>query len=520
MFIEKVLIFILFLGPLVFFHELGHFLFARLFGVRVEVFSIGFGPKLFKFKKGDTEYAFSLIPLGGYVKMFGDDPLSEKELSEDEKKVAFTEKSKWAKFWIVFGGPLANFILAYFLYFSLLMSGEKVPQARFGNVPADSNYYSAGLRTGDVLKKVNATEILSFDDLNLIDSEIKNITVERDGKDQTYAISLKHLEFLKGFSGLRSELRAPVVTDNEGNKWIISLTNDKFDIRKSIETMQQLKPSIVYLLAVSNKEEIKKLEDYRVDYTKVKELPIEKDLLTALNTASLHTVDLVVRKVVSGSPAEKAKLVPGDIITHINNESLFGFEDLRAKVQKAKENEAITVSVLRKGEKTDLSLTPQFREVDGKKVLTIGVWSGAEFIPIRMIESPSKGILYSFSKALSRTTEGMVKTFQGYKKLITNEVPLSNIGGPLAIGKVASDSFNISLSMFFRLMAIISINLGIINLFPIPVLDGGHIVFLILEVINRGPLSRKKMQMAQQFGMSLLFILIFVALFNDITRIL
>ena len=106
----------------------------------------------------------------------------------------------------------------------------------------------------------------------------------------------------------------------------------------------------------------------------------------------------------------------------------------------------------------------------------------------------------------------------GFKKLITAEVSLNNIGGPIAIGKVASDSFHISLSMFFRLMAIISINLGIINLFPITVLDGGYIVFIGLEILNRGPLSRKKLQIAQQFGMSLLFLLIFVALFNDISR--
>src|SRR5690606_11924274 len=110
---EKILIFVLFLGPLVFFHELGHFLFARLFGVRVEVFSIGFGPKLLKWKWGETEYALSLIPLGGYVKMFGDDPLNKDEIEASERKFSFTHKGKWARSWIVMGGPLANFILAF-----------------------------------------------------------------------------------------------------------------------------------------------------------------------------------------------------------------------------------------------------------------------------------------------------------------------------------------------------------------------------------------------------------------------
>lgn len=132
MFFEKFVIFILFLGPLVFFHELGHFLFARLFGVRVEVFSIGFGPKIFKFKKGFTEYAISLIPLGGYVKMFGDDPLVKDEIPVDEREYSFTFKGKWARFWIVMGGPLANFIMAYFIFFFLLMIGERIPEIRMG----------------------------------------------------------------------------------------------------------------------------------------------------------------------------------------------------------------------------------------------------------------------------------------------------------------------------------------------------------------------------------------------------
>ena len=113
MLLEKIAIFILFLGPLVFFHELGHFLFARLFGVRVEVFSIGFGPKLFKKKMGDTEYAISLIPLGGYVKMFGDDPFTKDEIPEAERAHSFTHQGKFARFWIVVGGPMANFLLAF-----------------------------------------------------------------------------------------------------------------------------------------------------------------------------------------------------------------------------------------------------------------------------------------------------------------------------------------------------------------------------------------------------------------------
>lgn len=188
--LEKILIFVIFLGPLIFFHELGHFFFARLFGVRVEVFSIGFGPKIFKYKKKDTEYALSAIPLGGYVKMFGDDPFSEVELTPEEKSVAFNHKSKWARFWIVFGGPLANLLLAYCLYVGLLAGGEKVPESKVGVVAEQSVLYQKGLRTGDVLVGINDEKVLSFDDLNIKASKVSTISVSRDNSVHVLAVDM------------------------------------------------------------------------------------------------------------------------------------------------------------------------------------------------------------------------------------------------------------------------------------------------------------------------------------------
>ena len=125
----------------------------------------------------------------------------------------------------------------------------------------------------------------------------------------------------------------------------------------------------------------------------------------------------------------------------------------------------------------------------------------------------------TFKFAFSRTWGAITKTVLGFKKLITSEVSFKNIGGPISIGKVATDSFNTSISYFFQIMALISVNLGVINLFPIPVLDGGHIMFIILEILNRGPLSRRKMEIAQQFGLSILLLLTFAALFNDFSRL-
>jgi len=238
-----------------------------------------------------------------------------------------------------------------------------------------------------------------------------------------------------------------------------------------------------------------------------------------LDKQKLFPVDLMVGSIVMDSPADKAGIKQGDIIQSLNGQQIKGFEELRQIVQKTKEQETIEISFFRSAKIETVKLVPQMREVDKKRVMTVGVFSTQRMVQPRMRETKPAGIIEAISMSFYRTVDGVVKTVAGYKKLITNEVGLKNIGGPLAIGKVASDSFHISLSMFFRLMAIISINLGVINLFPIPVLDGGHIMFLGFELVNRGPLSRRKLELAQRFGVSFLFLLIFIALFNDISRL-
>lgn len=517
MLLEKILIFIIFLGPLVFFHELGHFFFARLFGVKVEVFSIGFGPKFLRWKRGATEYALSVIPLGGYVKMFGDDPLAAQDLTEDEKKVAFTHKGKWARFWIVFGGPLANFILAFFIYLGLVSFGENVPQARFGRLETGAPFYEMGFRTGDALKKINDNKIQSFDDLNLVDSEVDTVTVERNGQSKTVDVDMKGIEFVQAFSRAQSQLMAPVVADSSGNRYFISTDSKKPDLEVSYEALLASNPESLYLYKITGGfEDISSLEEAAYEQEPSRQISARGGSLEA---KGFFPSDLMVGSIVMGSPADKAGLKQGDIITALDGEKLTGFNELRNTLQEKKAQERVQVSIIREGDPMSVALTPEPRSVNGKEVLTIGVYSGAVFMPLKMVESRAESVSEALVSSWDRTWEGMAKTALGFKKLITAEVPLQSIGGPLAIGQVASESFNISLSMFFRLMALISINLGIINLFPIPVLDGGHIVFIFLELVNRGPLSRKKIQVAQQFGMSLLFILIFVALFNDITRI-
>lgn len=510
--LQGILIFVIFLGPLIFFHELGHFFFARLFGVRVEVFSIGFGPKIFKHVRKGTEYAISIIPLGGYVKMFGDDPFSETPLSDEEKKVAFNHKSKMARFWIVFGGPLANLILAYCLYVGLLAGGEKVPETKVGVVTEKSVLYEKGLRTGDVLVGINDEKILSFDDFNIKGSKIEKITVRRNDEKVEMNVDMGLEPFIEQFVSLVSVVKRPVVVNGKGERFYVTLEQKPKNFNMSFEEIASGYKGTAYIYSFKQEE-----DKIIIDEASEQLLAADatKNLSSILINLGFFPVDLQVRNIVMSSPADKAGIKKGDILTNLEGTTLNSFEELRVNLQKFEDGKPVNVGVLVDGKEVVKQITP---EVKGK-VKIIGIESAVEYIPPKLIVAKEDSFGAAVTGAFTRTWDGIVKTFSGYKKLITREVSLNNIGGPLAIGKVASDSFNISLSMFFRLMAIISINLGVINLFPIPVLDGGHIMFLIFETINGGPLSRRKLEIAQKMGVSVLFFLIFVALFNDITRL-
>jgi regulator of sigma E protease len=514
--LEKVLIFVVFLGPLIFFHELGHFFFARFFGVRVEVFSIGFGPKIFKIVRGGTEYALSLIPLGGYVKMFGDDPFSQVQLTDEEKSVAFNHKSKWARFWIVFGGPLANMILAYGLYVGLLIGGEKVPETRVGVVTEKSLLFQKGFRTGDVLTGINDEKILSFDDLNIKGTRVEKVIVHRHEQDIKLAVDMELEPFINEFVSVISAMKKPIFVDSKGQKYYFTSTAKKVEPDVSLEELRTGFVGKGYLYQF-------KENNGQIEIDPASELEIIAGNNLALEPFLIKLgyfpVDLSVKNVVMGSPADKAGLHKDDIILSFNGKPLFNFEELRVGLQDIEKDKEVKIEVLSGGKSAFKTLVPETKELENRKMKIIGVESSVEYLQPKLIVAKADSIPTAIVTAFVRTWDGIVKTFSGYKKLITREVSLNNIGGPLAIGKVASDSFNISLSMFFRLMAIISINLGVINLFPIPVLDGGHIMFLVFETFNGGPLSKRKLEIAQRLGVSVLFLLIFVALFNDISRL-
>ncbi len=391
---------------------------------------------------------------------------------------------------------------------------RKVPETKIGLVVENSKLYQSGLRTGDLLVGVNDEKVTSFDDLNIKGSIVETITVKRQDSTHKLQINLEHEAFINEFISIISTVRKPIFVNLKGEKYLLSLDKNSSSFDLSLEEIISKNPKEVYLTKIlSSTTELKLDLNQRVVFSNSGE-----SLTEMLSKNNFYPLDLVIRNIVMGSPADKAGLRKDDILVSVDGAKIEKFEDLRSKLQGINKP-GIELTYISQGKIVTKNISPEEKTIEKKKVKLIGIESAVEYVTPKLIEIKEDSIVAAVLGGFTRTWDGIVKTFSGYKKLFMREVSLNNIGGPLAIGKVASDSFNISLSMFFRLMAIISINLGVINLFPIPVLDGGHIVFLIFEAVNGGPLSRRKLEIAQRFGMSVLFLLIFVALFNDFSRL-
>ncbi len=499
------LIFLIFLSPLVFFHELGHFLFARLFGVRVEVFSIGFGKKLFSFKKGDTEYRFSLIPLGGFVKMFGDDPLRKNEVAESEQSYAFNHKSKWARFWIVFGGPLANFLMAFAIYGFMIWNGETVSVFKVGEVKSDSKIAEIGFQTGDTLLKINGEDLYTQEDFASMKDSGNIFKVQRGDKEIEISSDISGEDFLREYYVNTQSLEEPSFVNSKGEVLFVYDQNPLPEETTSLQELILRKPSLVYF--------------YDQDKKLVGQLPNSANSIEeSLWNHDYYNLGLKVKNVISDSAAEKAGLKNDDIFIASGSTPFYQFTGLRKFIQEQKNNPT-EYTIVRDGEEQTILLAAEEKKHGDTTFYSVGIESSVQLhqTPKKYIEG--KSLMKSLVMGYKRTELKMFQTLEGFKKIFFSNSSMSQIGGPITIAKVATDSFDKGLFYFFRLMAIMSINLGIINLFPIPVLDGGHILFLIVELFNRGPLSRRKMEMAQQFGLSLLLLLIMFALYNDFSRI-
>ena len=354
--INSVLAFIIVLGVLIFVHELGHFLLAKAFGVRVLKFSLGFGNKLVARQWGETEYLISAFPLGGYVKMYGEH--QEEEVRPEDRHRSFSHKAVWQRFSIVFGGPLFNLLFAVALFFAMFMFAgipEPIDSTRIGEVAAGSPADQAGLKTGDVIRSINAAPLTSWVQVS-----------ERIQDSGGEAVTL--------------------VVDRQGQELTCTAK----------PTMQKVK-------------------------------------------------------------------------------NLFGEEV---------------------GERYMLGIT---RSSD----FTYRAASFGESCEAALWQTWNLGYL----------------TVMGIVKMIQRVIPASELGGPIRIAEIAGERMEAGWLNLLYFMGLLSVNLGILNLLPVPVLDGGHLVFLSLEAVRRRPLSDRAMEISQKAGIAILGTLMVFVFYNDILRL-
>ena len=439
--------FLVVLGILVAFHELGHFLAARWVGVKVLKFSLGFGPKLFGRQVGETEYLVSAVPLGGYVKLFGEE--EAEAITPDDRRRSFVHQGLWGKVLIVAAGPGFNFILAYFIFAAWLSTGYTLPVPSFKDiapvieaVAADSPAAKAGLMVGDQIRKIDGRDIATR--VELLDATAKGkgapLTLEvlRDGRTHTLTIT-------------------PIPSPGQSLK-----------------------------------------DEAPGYYLGIEEIPP------------------IVNEVVPGKPAAAAGFKEGDRVLSIEGNPIHTWTQMTGLV-KENPGKALHVDVLREGHRVSLTVTPiaETATVKGQSV-QIGKIGIAGPDRALMRSANPLAALYNGLEATWKWTE---LTIVGLYKMIVGDISSKNIGGPLTIAKISGEAAAQGASNIIFLIALLSINLGVLNLLPIPILDGGHLLFFLIEGILRKPLGERQRELAQQVGLVLLVGVMIFAFWNDFERI-
>jgi len=549
------------IGVLVFIHELGHFVVARFFDVKVIRFAIGFGPKIVSYQKGETEYAICALPLGGYVQMLGGDLESMEGLPPEEQARGLMMKPIWQRSLIVLAGPAANILLPIIIYFFFTMTVTTTPPPIIGDVFASGPAYSAGLQPGDRITAINDQKITYWHQVVksissrpgeevtiqiLRDDQPITVKVVPEARIETDMMGLNSQTY--GLIGIHPGTYGPTIaiTDPEGAAaqgglrhfdrivTIDGVPVHRFDEVIAIARRSNGKPLQIQALQRSPVD-VGYARLYAQSVANVVVHPREKD---GEWTLGIRNAEMSIARVERDSPAEAAGLQMGDLVTHLNGSLISNWRLLHSQISNKVNADIVAkqtadrsapthndlvfdLKVLRNGEEIDLQLKPVLLNLEhqGYHRMHIG-WGHiadtyvAEPIPFPFFER----LPFSAVHSVSQTFEFCKMMVMGFVRMAQGRLSLDNVGGPILIGELAAQAGAAGWDRFLQMMALISINLAVINLLPIPVLDGGQLLLFLMEAIKRGPLSFRTRQIAAYIGFAMILFLLVLAFKNDIQR--
>ena len=443
--------FVIALGSLILFHELGHYLVAKALGVKVLRFSIGFGRPLVRRVLGrdKTEWVIAAVPLGGYVKM-----VDEREgiVAPADLPRAFNRQSVYRRFAIVAAGPIANFLLAIALYWALFVSGMPGLRPIVDAPPTGTPAFAAGFKSGDTLQSIGGETVPTWQDARWI---------------------------LLKYAVARGSARVDV-TDARGY-----------------------------------------IESRTIDFSHLGSEDLEGDFLQAAGFRRFHPpIDPVIGRVVKDGAAQRAGLREGDRIVAVGGVAVRHWQDFVAEIR-ARPNGTLELIIERDGARSPLAVTTESAMEAGNQIGRIGAAPRTDPEAMRsMLTEVRYGAGESIGKAVTKTWETSVFSLQMLWKMLTGHISLKNLSGPITIADYAGQSAQIGWVAYLSFIALISISLGVLNLLPVPLLDGGHLMYYMVEILKGRPVSERAMQIGQHIGMAVLFTLMVLALYNDVNRLI
>ncbi len=431
--ITTVFAFLIVLGVLIFIHELGHFVVAKMAGVGVETFSLGFGPKLLSIKRGETEYRIALLPLGGYVKMMGESP--DEEVPDEFRDKSFTHKPIGSRIAIVCAGSFMNIALALVLMPIIFMIGVSIPvyldmAPKVGFVSSGEAAYKAGIQKDDVIETVNGKEVKNWSEM------MAHIALSPG--------NAMELEIKRGSKVVETTF-TPQVSEQTG---------------AGVGGVFPPMPPVIGAVA----------PDY---------------------------------------PAKVAGIKVGDKITAIDGKPITHWAELQSIIKSDATEKVVTLS--REGETVTVKIIPKLHEESGSFILGVSRFEEVVFKRYGPVEAIKLG--------LERAVDTTLLLFKVIKGLMVGMYSVKTLGGPILIAQVAGEAAESGLVAILGLMAFLSLQLGIINMLPIPVLDGGHLMFFLIEAVRGKPVSDKIMGWSQQVGRALLITIMVLVTWNDVIRI-